>query len=808
MKPSFKLALLSFSLLAVSPAVLAQNYNGTVGDLNAIWEPVGNINGTLCDIHVNTGNEHAYKACSDGVSASRWMAEKYAQNTGKYMGCLDGFYQGVADGFREGQNPTAEMLKQAQAYVSGATFTSANTRGLERARAEGQTESADQIIARYRAVVGQKDAKGNPIQPNKEYNFPKVTFMGFDDGYEFDILKQAGAEFEEVYKTGWVNANSSFEDRITARKALSLANSNASQLCNLKGTVFFGRTDVPQLVSIWDFFRANRQYNFEKYGWRNPDWAWVVFDRDERTLEQYQTFSRLSTLEKTVTETIAITTPKLKLDAAGQPIPKKDAAGVAIPGQFEMEDVITGYRNETKRVKLTDAEVQALVNIYVNGFKQAYDRFYARQYASKSYNLEALDKYKVAKIIGKAMGEDVAQHTARKEAYNGQYRVNSGKKYAEEVKNLYKSSFDRLINIFENNPVIEMNDAQVVGMTNDGIFRPGEDLRVQFSVTNLGEVARASSIAFESSADVSASNTGFSFTAPVLDRANYVTNVLGKISDNKEARTIIGLGMAIKNPGDLAEVARPLVVRKGVNITLNEYAEIEAVKGDLNYLTGRLDLLVDVKNPASVDSPMVSVLEVNLGQLGLADKNVEPIGARSVRPVAVSLENMDPLTLIIAGGVSGSTNIRLGTKSVHRAAVNFSIGDDRRLALAKYIDALATKKSLNTGRESKEDRVAKLIGMLEQFAMESIEANIKWKKEMGETVIADLQKVYNESKNANRIDKDAQALYDQLGKVLAGHVKDRNFRAGGFLGSEKKNKEAYLGAIAVFAKISTRLKDY
>jgi hypothetical protein len=76
MKPSFKLALFAFSILSVAPSVLAQNYSGTVGDLNTIFDPPMNINGTLCDVNVNTGNEHAYKACSDGVGAARAQAPR------------------------------------------------------------------------------------------------------------------------------------------------------------------------------------------------------------------------------------------------------------------------------------------------------------------------------------------------------------------------------------------------------------------------------------------------------------------------------------------------------------------------------------------------------------------------------------------------------------------------------------------------------------------------------------------------------------------------------------------------------------
>lgn len=810
MKPTLKLALLAFSVLSVAPSVLAQSYSGTVGDLNTIFDPPMNINGTLCDVHVNTGNEHAYKACSDGVSASRWMAEKYAKNTGKYLGCLDGFYQGMSDGFSAGANPTPEMTSQADLYVKGATFDSAGTRGLEKAAAEGRTESADQIIARYRSVVGLRDAQNRQVLPNKAYNYPTVSFDGFTDGYDFDILKQLGSEFDAVYATGWVNKNSSFEDRLSARRALALQKEYATSICNQTDTIF-GRRNMP-VVTIWDFFKANRQVNFQNYGWRNPDWAWEIFDRDERTLEQYQTFARLKTLEKTVSESVNITKEVLKTDAAGNPIRKLDAAGLpAVDAQgkpiFEYETVITGSKIVTSRVKLSDSEVSALANIYISGFKTAYDRFYARQYASINYHTEGADKYKVASIIGKFMGQEVANYTARKTAYNTKYQLESAKKYATEVKRLYKSSFDHLIGIFESNPVVELNEAEVVGTVQDAIFRPGEELKVVFDVTNLGEKAAPSSINFESTPDVSAAIQGFSFTAPVLTRTNFVTSVLGRTTDRVQARSAINVGMAIKNPGDLEEVARSLIIRKQKTLTLNDYTEIDGVNGTLDFLAGSLSLVVNVKNPAkNVESP-ISIIEASTS-LGGNEKNVEPIGPGATRQVVINIENLDPLAVIIAGSVSGQVNARLGNKIAHHQPISYTIGTDRSNAVTLYHDSLATKRNNNTGREGKADRMAKLHGMLEVLVKGDIERNVLWKKgeEVSGTIIALIQKTYDDSKRAGRIDNEAQKAYDDLGNILARNTKD--VRNGGGLRLPKKNRQNYLKEISKFAKISTRLKDW
>lgn len=807
MKPSLKLALLAFSVLSIAPSVLAQSYSGTVGDLNTVFDPPQNINGTLCDnLSNNPAKPHDYKACSDGVNAARWMAEKYAKNTGKYLGCLDGFYQGMSDGFSAGANPTPDMTAQADLYVKGATFDSAGTRGLDKAAAEGRTESADQIIARYRAVVGLRDAQNRQVLPNKDYNYPAISFDGFTDGYEFDILKQIGSEFDAVYATGWVNKNSTMEDRLAARRALALQKEYATSICNNTDTIF-GRRNMP-IVTIWDFFKANRQVNFQNYGWRNPDWAWEIFDKDERTLEQYQTFNRLNSLTKVVSGMRDIIKQRNKLDANNQPIPVKDQAGNPIPGQFEMEDYVAGQTPYTETVPLNAGEVQALKNLYISNFKISYDRFYARQYASINYHTEGLDKYKVATIIGKFMGQEVANYTARKTAYNTKYQLESAKKYAAEVKRLYKKSFDHLMGIFENNPVVELNEAEVVGTVQDAIFRPGEELKVNFDVTNLGEKAAPSSINFESTQDVSAAIQGFSFTAPVLTRTNFVTSVLGRTTERAEGRTTINVGMAIKNPGDLEEVARSLNIRKQKTLTLNEYTEINAVNGTLDFLAGSLSLVVDVKNPAkNVESP-ISIIEASIGTLGGNQKNVEPIGPGATRQVVINVDGMDPLAVIIAGTVSGNVNARLGNKIAHHQAISYTIGTDRSNAVTLYHDSLATKRNNNTGREGKADRMAKLHGMLEELVKGDIERNVLWKKgeEVNGTIVALIQKTYDDSKRAGRIDNEAQKAYDDLGNILARNTKD--VRNGGGLRLPKKNRQNYLKEISKFAKISTRLKDW
>lgn len=112
--------------MASSPAVFAQTYNATVNDLNTVFDPPQNIQGTICQSTDSDGIQNSSTACRDGVAASRWMAEKYAKKAGKYLGCIDGFYQGVWDGLQQGVNPSSDMVADAEAYVAGSTMESAD----------------------------------------------------------------------------------------------------------------------------------------------------------------------------------------------------------------------------------------------------------------------------------------------------------------------------------------------------------------------------------------------------------------------------------------------------------------------------------------------------------------------------------------------------------------------------------------------------------------------------------------------------------------------------------------------------------
>jgi hypothetical protein len=801
------------TLMSLAPQAFAQNYNGysgTIGDLNSIWNPPSNIQGIICQHTVNSGNEHSYKACSDGVAAARYMAEKYAQSAGGFLGCIDGFYQGIYDGYLQGKNPTVQMIQEANAYVAGVRMDSAESRALNKAKAEAQTESADQIISRYRQVLGVKDRQGRVVLPNKKYEIPKVTFKGFDDGYETDIQNGSirDVNFQEALNQKWVTNSSSFEHKIAASKAYEMQRIHASTLCDNSKTIF-GRRNMPQLT-IWDYFKAQRDYDFQNYGWNNADWAWSYFDKEERNLDHYQNYLGIANLEKTVMVPVYQQKEQFKRDAQGNLIPKLDSNGnpVTLNGAavYETEIVQVQVGTEPRRVKLDQNDINNLRNLYSRGFKDAYATQYAKEYASKEYHRNGLDKYAVAKIIGIEIGKDVADQFARREAYNNQYKLISATRYAEEAKNLYVQSFNRLINIFENNPVVEIADARIIGELADGIFRSGEALFVDYVVNNLGEVSRPVTLSLSSTQDVNATDTHV-INPPVLDTVSGTSNILGQISNQKMAKDTINVGLALSNPSNLAEVAQGLNVRKNQSIKLNDYAELDRVSVNLNVLQGELSLNALLINPSEIETPALPVVEILLdGSDQKVSKNIEKINGKSNQVFAYTISNLDPMLLISKNEVAGTVQVKLAGKVVDKKRFSVRITENTDALMAKYFHNLVTKSGVATGANSEKERLGQVVAKIDATLDHALKHSaIKWKRQeqVSATIIGDLQRVYRVAAANDEISTDAQRQYDLLASMLAKKVNNKGVMR--IRGLDKH----YLNALKVFSpSISTKWRHH
>lgn len=224
---------------------------------------------------------------------------------------------------------------------------------------------------------------------------PTISFDGFDDGYVRDILNGnvEGGNFNDAINAGYIESGSSFEDKIAARRAYFLQGEHARSLCDVNQTIF-GRRGLPQLI-IWDYFKAKRTRNFQSYGWKNGNWAWEIYDKEETNLDHYQNYKGLA--NKTVTETIPVydTITKNKLDANGQAIPllnddgtpKTNSDGTII---YETVTEQVFSHNEVMTRKVNAAELKKLRQMYKEAFTDSYNIYFAKQYASIEYHVKDL----------------------------------------------------------------------------------------------------------------------------------------------------------------------------------------------------------------------------------------------------------------------------------------------------------------------------------------------------------------------------------------------------------------------------------
>jgi len=791
--------------MAVSPAAFAQ-YAGSVNDLNSVFNPPANIQGIICQY----GTDQEKIVCRDGVSASRWIAEKYAQRAGQYLGCVDGFTQGINDGYNASKNASQDVIAEARAYVQGATMLSATSRANDRAEDTATTESADDLINRYRNVVGLNQL------PDKTPKIPQIRFDGYSDGYSNDIQSGAvnGGSFNDAINAGYVTSSSKFEDKVAARAAYQFQQEQNKSLCDVNQTIF-GRHSVPQL-SIWDYFRKQRQNDFQKYGWKNGQWAFDVFTTDERNLDTYQNYEGLK--NRTVTETV--TTPvyrqEAKRDANGQLIPiivtnadgtqTQQVGSDGLP-MYEMQDVFD--HNETNVVtrKVNAAELANLKAKYKQGFVDSYQLYYAKTYASIKYHTEGMAKYDHAKSIGKLIGKDVAGQVARKNAYDNRYREVSIGAFYKEVERLYMESFQELLAVFEGNAVIEINNGRIEGMIpSDNIFTAGEGVRAVLNVTNLGEQVETVQVRLGNSSGINSEATD-TIRPESLLREDYVTKRLGSINVGVKPRSKVNTTVSVESPIH-NELIQPLLnLSSHDSLLVRDYNEINSLEGSLDVLNGTVGATVELENPSDINSPTIVNVEISIPELGITDKKSGVRMPRSKKQqFRFDFSGLDPLNLIELQSVNVVIKVvRADGSQVEQKAITLRSNISRENAYPQLFNALANNPSI---AQSKIDEVANKIN---QDIDKALKNKVRWNKQnqVNGTMLGKLQSIYKDQKASGKLTQAAVVQYDNLANRLAKKVlnKGKTKVRGGFLGIGRKKK--FLKAVQVISPtLSIKWKDH
>lgn len=784
---------LTLSTILYSCGILAQNYSGTIADLNTIFDPPATINATMCDhLRDNTSDRTGYAACSDGVAAASWMAQKHAVKVGNYLGCLDGFYQGINDGYEMTSNPSPEQVQNAINLYGKIQFDSAISRASKKAELEGSTASQNEIIKSYRSVVDQRDAQGRQVLPDKSIRIPVNNFKGYDDGYELDVLPgQISGSVDDM-----VGNNAPHEERFIAYRIKAKQAQVANELCNVNQTLFLTRRGMPGLT-LWDFFKARRQYNFENYGWKNGQWAWDYYLNEEKTAEQYRAFTAIENYKKTITVNEDIIQREVVRDAAGNPIPKKDEAGNVILGsdgkpELQYENKVVGTRLVTKDVALTAQEISKFKDVYRIGFEESYSRYYAKQYASREYYLSGSRNYATAKIIGQAIGSEVAKYRAERDAYNNGYKVQSAKIYAEQAEKKYVLSFKKLLSVFENNSVYELNSARIEGQVQDDIFRGGEQIAASFGISNLGEKVNNSLFSLLSSSTVPQS-ASFNFSVSPLTSQSFDTPVLATLANNLLAGDSMNLSLGIENQAGALSVADSLTVKKNLNITLRDYAEVSAIKPQININEGQIEAVISITNAAGISSPSTAEISMQTSaSSGTVSSFITPLAAKETLQLVLLGKDLDPYSLIKNPNMTITVTSKMAGKIISKKIIPFTVSNKNQSELInEYFASLATGVTTNSGNDTKQVRLQILSDIIDQDVAQEIARKIKWHKTavMSSTGVRALVETYLKFVRRNQMNAEGQAEFDELALRLAKRVS--TLKAKGWF-NDRKARKAYL----------------
>lgn len=740
-KQTLSKALISAALLSQSPFIMA-DYRSSIGgiDLGVVYNPPTNIGPIVCEQYMrdpDTGADDSdlLMACQMGVNAARWMAEKYAQGDGRFLGCLDGMMQGVDRGFNANKNPSARQLDEARARYENLEMPSARTRAQRQAQDDGQAVADSKIIERFRQVVG------TGRLPDPTYTYPDHNFNGFNNGFDYD--NRAGS-FQNVYDAGWVTSSDSLERRIQARAIYELHNANysPSNLCRA------GSVLIPYLpMTLWDYFQQRRDHDFQQYGWRNVNRALNYFLNDVTGTTEKLFYLNIQGKREQYIERVLVR--QAEYDADGNLIREAE------------------YRDEIREREVPGRGKDYYQRVYRDVFRLAYDEYYRTQYFGKAF-VEAHQQFReVGETIGAAIGANIAGKTADQLAYNARYREESIAAFNLEWRTNYDQQWNYIWSHFLNNSVVELNTLGLEGDVNDGIFRAGERLRAFMNVTNLG--MQSDEVTFSMFGDLQRT-ASYNYSIPASSRYQLTTPFMASIDSTLMPRQRAQVGVSVRGAVDFDT---QLTTQRSENLLIRDRAEIDRASLTLNFMRGSGQLALDLINPSTIATSstveLLLVLDHNLGDFRGQGLN---LAGNETRRAHISLDGLDPLEVIRLGGISGSAMTLKSGRIVHEVRVSRTL-DSRQQAMAQYFDALAndTNGQVNTGDDDLEGRTQEVINLILHLTRQDVSRGVNWNRSEAErTVVFQLAQQYQATRAAGRLTDRGAQLYAQLGSLLNSSV--------------------------------------
>lgn len=756
------------AIMSTNPVAMANDgYRSTVNGINlgVVYQPPADITDDVCekfeyDSARNKEDLQAFKACQKGVSAAKYMAERFAQGEGAYLGCMDALQQGMYKGYLMGKNPTAQMLADANRRYSTTSMTTAKGEARTQATREGKSVADGKIISRFRSAVGTGKL---PLQRTAA-DMPRHSFQGYDNGYYVDNV---GGSFEPVYKLGWVKRGSYGTELIEARVVHRHHQTTyaPSKLCNPTDVLF---QDDLRNVTLWDYFKARGEYKFQKYGWKEKGRTFNYFKTSLSGTHHKLDFLNLE--GKSEYGVVTAAKPRIPGVPPTAAVPAKPAVmaedGVTVitparaaiagkPGKAPVAAVpaVLG------QIAVSGRDKVYYQGIHEKAFKQAYQEYYVTQYFGKAFVKNHQQFQGIGETIGQLVGRDAAKEYADELAYNAKYKNDSIAAYNLTWKSNFVKQWDKIWNKFANHSMVEINSIELVGNKSDDIFKSGESIAANVTLTNLG--LKSENIRYTLTGDLNRSGSTHVEKAPTSTRFSVETPLLGTVenmSPGERAKIGISITGAVKFDSALSTT-------KSQTIRVSAESEIERARATVNAIQGAGNIMVDLTNPSKTD--VITKVRVNLGSFGIVESDVLQLNGKNKTQATIQFDRLDPLAVIHAGGVSGKVESLIAGQVIDTASINAGISS-RTTELGKYFTALLVGDTTNAGDDTVDGRVQELINIFQDMTQRDIDKDVNWKtpSRVSQTIVGQLGNSFMAAKASGRLNEKAISTFAQVGSLL------------------------------------------
>lgn len=272
-----------------------------------------------------------------------------------------------------------------------------------------------------------------------------------------------------------------------------------------------------------------------------------------------------------------------------------------------------------------------LSDLYKEVFTANYQHW-ANHYFSQSFKQQMTIGQRDGETLGTNIGTLIAKEQGLERAFNARY-VSEGKNaFLNAFNNSYTDGFKATHEDFLNNPHLEVNIEGVVGTVDDGIIQPGESIRLEISVTNIG--GQSSPMVLKLSGNVQNTQSSEMPSLPALTSEFRTTTVMGHIDARLQARESATIKLTIND-----------TVSASTTQVVNRLVEIVAQELDFNTLKGSGQITVTAQNLTTKTTIGDVSASLNIDGQSIP-LSVGPINAGQSKQIRLAITNLNPLTII------------------------------------------------------------------------------------------------------------------------------------------------------------------